>query len=101
MHAACKLDPFGTVVRKLFFIYYFLMGKAKKRNFHNCIKGKSALPVSFSREAAVERIIARIKNNDLGPETRDIIGLFGISAEELSEAGASYEDLKVLNALFL
>lgn len=55
----------------------------------------------MSRKQAVEEIIERINSSDFGPDTKDIIGLFGISAEELSEAGASYEDLKALGQIIL
>lgn len=75
------------------------MGKAKKRNFHTCVNSGGAmnsLPPVFTREEAVKKIIESIKSNDFGPETKDIITLFGISAEELSEAGATYEELLAL-----
>lgn len=80
------------------------MGKAKKRNFQNskCGKlGKSPLPPSLSRTAAIKETIERIKGNDFSEETKDIIGLFGISAEELSEAGATYEEIKALATMFI
>lgn len=78
------------------------MGKAKKRNFHNCVNAggsMGSLPPTFTREEAVSRIMERVKNNDFGNETKDIISLFGISAEELAEAGATYEDLVVLKSI--
>lgn len=84
------------------------MGKAKKRNFHNCLKtgGNSSgsinnLPPAFSRKEAIKKIIENIKSDDCGEETKDIITLFGISAEELAEAGASYEDLIALKSAFI
>lgn len=91
------------------------MGKAKKRNFQNCINGlkgmkssngKTALSFSassprVSRADAILEVLKRIKDNDLSPETKDLIGLFGMSAEELSEAGATYEELKALGAIFI
>lgn len=75
------------------------MGKAKKRNFHNCINGKNPLPLTFTREEAVCRIMENIKADNVGDETKDIISLFGISAEELAEAGAAYEDLVALKSV--
>ena len=75
------------------------MGKAKKRSFQNCINcggAMGALPSSFSREEAVKFVIKNIKANDLGAQTKDVISLFGITAEELAEAGAAYEDLLAL-----
>ena len=73
------------------------MGKAKKRNLHIRQNGLTTM----SREQAVKEIISRIKSADFGPETKDVIGLFGISAEELSEAGATYEELKALGQIIL
>lgn len=80
------------------------MGKAKKRNFQNCINTggvMGALPSSCSRSEAVDYVIKNIKVNDLGAQTRDVISLFGITAEELAEAGASYEDLMALKAVLI
>ncbi|MBS4760535.1 MAG: hypothetical protein KHX03_07555 [Clostridium sp.] len=78
------------------------MGKAKKRNFHNCVNSGGAMnsfPSVFTREEAVSRVIEAITANDFGPETKDIITLFGITAEELAEAGAAYEDLVALKSV--
>lgn len=78
------------------------MGKAKKRNFHNCIKtGGSSLPPAFSRKEAIKRIIENIQADNFSEETKDIITLFGISAEELAEAGAAYEDLVALKSVLI
>ena len=75
------------------------MGKAKKRNFKTCINQGGAmgsLPSVYTRKEAVKFVMSRIKANDHGSATKDMISLFGIKAEELSEAGASYEDLVAL-----
>ncbi|MEI3254471.1 MAG: hypothetical protein V8R83_04065 [Candidatus Gastranaerophilaceae bacterium] len=59
------------------------MGKAKKRNFKTCVNqggAMGALPSTFTREEAVSFVIEKIKSNDLGPQTKDIISLFGIKA---------------------
>lgn len=82
------------------------MGKAKKRNFQNCINTGTggvmgALPSSCSRKDAVEYVIKNIKDNNFGAQTKDVISLFGITAEELAEAGASYEDLVALKAVLI
>lgn len=77
------------------------MGKAKKRNFYNCTKSGGILPPAFSREDAIKKVIENIKANNLSEDTKDIITLFGITPEELSEAGAAYEDLLALKAVFL
>ena len=78
------------------------MGKAKKRNFRNCINtggAMNSLPSVFTREEAVRRIVEAVKINDFSAEIKNIITLFGISAEELTEAGASYEDLVTLKTI--
>lgn len=78
------------------------MGKAKKRNFQNCINTGGALgslPANLTRQKATELAIQKIKENSLDNEAKDIITLFGITAEELSEAGASYEDLIALKSV--
>ena len=67
------------------------MGKAKKRNFHKSINADksnplAALSATFTREDAIEKAIKAIKSNNCGNETKDIITLFGITAEELAEA---------------
>ncbi len=79
------------------------MGKAKKRNFQSCINGAAigALPSCCSREDAVKFVIKNIKANDLGGKTKDVISLFGITAEELAEAGAAYEDLIALRSVLI
>lgn len=78
------------------------MGKAKKRNFHNCIKTDgNTMPPAFSRKEAIQKIIENIRLNNLSDETKDIITLFGITAEELAEAGAAYEDLLALKSAFI
>lgn len=78
------------------------MGKAKKRNFKTCINQGGAmgsLPSTFTREEAVKFVIENIKSDNFGAQTKDIISLFGIKAEELSEAGAGYEDLLALKSV--
>lgn len=80
------------------------MGKAKKRNFQTCAHSGAAigaLPSCCSREEAVKFVIKKIKAADLGAQTKDIISLFGITAEELAEAGAAYEDLVALRAVLI
>lgn len=73
------------------------MGKCKKRNF-NKYKNNEAL--SLKRADAVNSIIKDIKNNNYSEQTKDLITLFGITAEELSEAGATYEELMAIKYIF-
>ena len=80
------------------------MGKAKKRNFQTCAHSGAAigaLTSCFSRVEAVIFVINIIKSADLGAQTKDIISHFGITAEELAEAGAAYEDLVALRAVLI
>ena len=66
-----------------------IMGKAKKRILH-----KTNSSLFMTRESAVSKVfnILNSKNNSR-VEADNLITLFGITAEELSEAGVSYEDL--------
>lgn len=62
------------------------MGKAKKRSLHLGINDRVS---NLSRKEAVKIVASEIKKS---PEAvYGLITLFGLSAEELLEAGASYE----------
>ncbi len=65
------------------------MGKAKKRSFQLGIYNQFS---SLSREDAVKTVVKLLETNDR--EADNLITLFGISAEEVLEAGASYEAVK-------
>ena len=41
-------------------------------------------------------IIKNIRANELDTDTKNLLTLFGISQEELVEAGATYEELSIL-----
>ncbi len=66
-----------------------IMGKAKKRILH-----KTNSSLYMTRESAVSKVfnILNHKNTNKA-EADNLITLFGLSAEELSEAGVPYEDL--------
>lgn len=68
------------------------MGKAKTRSFN---KNRQKNEIFMTREVAVSKVVSEFKKNNFGSDVRNIISLFGLSAEELSEAGATYEDLKI------
>lgn len=72
------------------------MGKSKKRIFNknNELKGST-----LKRSNAISSIIADIKSNKLSEETQKLITLFGITGEELSEAGASFEEISCVKHL--
>lgn len=65
------------------------MGKAKKRSFQLGINNNFS---TLTREDAVREVVKsmRVGNN----EADNLITLFGLTAEELLEAGATYEEVK-------
>lgn len=66
------------------------MGKAKRRNLKQGINDKFQY---LTRESALESVIKNIENKN---DVVDMITLFGFSAEEMLEAGATYEDVMAL-----
>ena len=66
------------------------MGKAKKRSFHLGINDQFS---KLTRSEAVEHVVAMLKN------VYGLITLFGLTAEEILEAGASYEAVRGLGGL--
>ncbi len=69
------------------------MGKAKKRILH-----KTNSNLYMTRESAVSKVSDIIKRSII-KETKTVsslITLFGLSAEELSEAGVPFENLMAL-----
>ena len=64
------------------------MGKAKKRSLHLGINDRFA---KLTREQATNTVVEMLKNGD--KEVYSLITLFGLSAEEILEAGASYESV--------
>ena len=69
------------------------MGKSKKRNFYKC---KYLDTSCMSRQSAIENVIASLNASTFSKTSYDTISLFGLSAEELAENGAKYEDLMAL-----
>ena len=69
------------------------MSKSKKRILS---KGINNLFPNMTREHALHTVIQNIDNKN---EALDLITLFGITAEEMLEAGAAYEDVISLGAL--
>ncbi len=72
------------------------MGKCKKRILN---KSNDDLGAILKRDEVIDNIISDIKINKLSERTQKLISLFGITAEELSEAGASIEELAFLKHL--
>lgn len=72
------------------------MGKAKKRSFQLGINNKIT---NITRENAVEEVLKLLKYEDSKKDSYELITLFGMSAEELLEAGASYETVMSLRGI--
>ena len=69
------------------------MGKSKKRGFH---RSNDKIGSVLKREDVVLKVLSSIRKNALSDEIHSLISLFGITAEELSEAGASFEELSAV-----
>ncbi len=72
------------------------MGKCKKRTLH-----KATTSYFMTRETAVNNVFKIFNENKKKIDLKlamDTISLFGLSAEELSEAGVSYENLRALGS---
>ena len=67
------------------------MGKCKRRTFT-----KSVLNTNLKREEVIIQITDEIRKKKFDDETQKILSLFGITAEELTEAGLTYEEIKLL-----
>lgn len=70
------------------------MGKSKRRIIY---KAKNMQFTNLSREEAVQEAVYALKSNK--KEAYSLITLFGLTAEEILEAGASYEDVKGMDNL--
>lgn len=66
------------------------MGKSKRRILHKGINDKIT---NIKREDALNVVVKACNVKKIDNEIKDLISLFGFSAEELLEAGASYEDV--------
>lgn len=75
------------------------MGKCKRRAIS---KAKNhGFKMQFTRYEALKAVIEEITKNPASVYARELILLFGLSAEELSESGVSYEVLRSLDAVLL
>lgn len=72
------------------------MGKSKSRIFR---KGINDQFTTMTRETAVDET-AKYLNANNAMEARNLITMFGLSAEEVLEAGASYESVVALKNIF-
>ena len=72
------------------------MGKAKKRSLNRI---QTASGGTIKREEIIKKIINDIKRKEISTETKSMISLFGILPEELSESGATIEELSIFNKI--
>ncbi|MCR5260702.1 MAG: hypothetical protein K6C94_02570 [Candidatus Gastranaerophilales bacterium] len=68
------------------------MGKCKKRTLN-----KPVLEKKLSRESAIEYIVEKVRGNCIDNVSKQYLSLFCITPEELTEAGAAYEEVLVLS----
>ena len=71
------------------------MSKSKRRILH---RNKDVSPLSCSREEAIKVVTNSIKNRKFNTNAKNLLSLFGISGEELSEAGLTWEELKAVSS---
>lgn len=69
------------------------MGKAKKRSIN---LGRHNQIVNMTRNEAVSEVVRRFKRNE---SVFDLVTMFGLSAEELLEGGALYEEVKAIEGI--
>lgn len=72
------------------------MGKSKKRILH---QGRNNQITNIKREDALNIVIKAFNIKKFDDNAKNLISLFGFSAEELLEAGARYEDVLGLKGL--
>lgn len=72
------------------------MGKSKTRIFR---KGKNDILPKITREDAIKEVVKRLSDNN-SIDAKSLITMFGLSAEELLESGASYEAIISMKNLF-
>lgn len=72
------------------------MGKSKSRILR---KGINNQITRMTREDAVNET-AKYLNSNYVNEARDLITMFGLTAEEVLEAGASYESVTAIKNIF-
>lgn len=72
------------------------MGKSKRRILHS---GRNNQITNLKREDALAEVVRACEFKKIDDSIKNLITLFGLSAEELLEAGASYEDVLGLKGI--
>ena len=67
------------------------MGKSKQRILSGIRRGN--IDLKITRSQAIQMVVAEIYDNPSSLHAKELITLFGLSAEELGEAGMDYEHL--------
>lgn len=70
------------------------MGKSKQRSIR---RGKYDQFSNLSREEAIKTVVGLLESDD--KEAYGLITLFGLTAEEILEAGASYETVAGMSSI--
>jgi len=73
------------------------LGKCKKRLIARAKNQKYQLEIS--RAEAISVVCRELAQNPSSIKAKDLISLFGLNAEELSESGVTYEVLRSLDGL--
>ncbi len=73
------------------------MGKSKQRIIAKAKNDKNQLQIT--RTQAIEMAYAELCKNPSSNDAKKLISLFGLSAEELSEKGLTYEVLRALDGI--
>ncbi len=72
------------------------MGKSKRRILHS---GKNNQITNLTREDALKSVVKACSAKKIDEKVKDLISLFGFSAEEMLESGAQYEDVLGLRGI--
>lgn len=72
------------------------MGKSKRRILHKGINDKIT---NIKREDALDEVVKACNAKKVDTDIKNLITLFGFSAEEFLENGGSYEDVLALKGL--
>ena len=72
------------------------MGKSKTRIFR---KGINDQIPTITRQDAINNVVKNLNNHEFS-SAKDLITMFGLDAEELLEAGASYEAVVAIKKVF-
>jgi hypothetical protein len=76
-----------------------ILGKSKKRILAKAKNSNSQ--IQLTRENALWSVMKELKANPSSNEAKNLILLFGLTPEELSESGISYEVLRSLDEVFI